>query len=71
MDDEISSLNSIKQFNSNLNFVYEELIRQFLNKNGNCEQLTFCLINWSYVLDSSRNRGKSKNLNILIIQFQK
>ena len=37
----------------NLNYVYDELIQQFLNNNGHCNYLTYNLINWDYILDSN------------------
>ena len=46
-----------KIFKSNVNFVYDELIKQFINNKGNCLESTFCLINWGYILDSNNNEG--------------
>jgi hypothetical protein len=47
---------AINIFKSNVSFVYDELIKQFINDNGNCSESTFCLINWSYILDPN-NEG--------------
>ena len=34
-----------------VDFVYEELLDQFINNNGDCEYSTFRLINWSIITD--------------------
>jgi hypothetical protein len=35
-----------------VDFVYKELIKQFLNNNGECVDSTFRLINWSVITDN-------------------
>ena len=47
-DDDVSAN---KIFRENLNFVYEELLNQFLNNNGYCKNSTFLLINWAVIFD--------------------
>ena len=47
--------NAIKIFNCNVNFVYEELLNQFINNNGQCDSSTYYLINWHILIDSSNN----------------
>jgi hypothetical protein len=49
---------AINIFKSNVRFVYDELINQFINDKGNCSESTFCLINWSYILDPN-NEGSN------------
>jgi hypothetical protein len=46
-----------KIFKNLVNFVYEELLNQFLNNNGDCEESTFRLVNWSIILDRKRTEG--------------
>jgi hypothetical protein len=53
---------SIKLLKHNIDFVYEELVIQFLNKNGGCHESTFYLINWNFILDSNKNRGIAKEI---------
>ena len=55
--EELSYIKTIKLFKCNINFVYEELIDQFINHNGDCREATFCLINWSVLLDPNYNNG--------------
>ena len=45
--------NSIKILNFNLNYVYQQLIHEFLKQNGICNNSTYNLINWDYILDSN------------------
>jgi hypothetical protein len=45
--------NSIKIINYILNFVYDELKEEFIKQNGNCNNSTYNLINWDYILDSN------------------
>ena len=40
-----------------VNFVYEELLNQFLNNNGECKESTYLLINWTSIVENS-NDGK-------------
>jgi hypothetical protein len=49
---------SIKLFKCNVNFVYEELIQQFINNNGNCDEATFFLINWGILFDYNNSNKK-------------
>jgi hypothetical protein len=59
MDTENSS--SIKLLKSTVNFVYNELIEEFINNNGLCKEATFTLANWSYLLDQANNKGNEKS----------
>jgi|LakMenEpi03Aug12_release.lakeMendotaPanAssembly.Ray.scaffolds.fasta_scaffold5119049_1 hypothetical protein len=43
-------------FRQNVDFVYEEILSQFINNNGNCKSSTFWLINWGIIFDR-RNEG--------------
>jgi hypothetical protein len=45
--------NSIKIINYNLNFVYKELIEEFIKQNGKCNNSTYNLINWDYIRDTN------------------
>ena len=45
--------NTIEIMKLNLNYVYKELINEFVNNNGNCNDSTYNLINWNYILDST------------------
>ncbi len=45
--------NSIKIIKLNLNYVYEQLINEFINNNGYCNNSTYNLFNWKYILDST------------------
>jgi hypothetical protein len=45
--------NSIKIIKLNLNYVYEQLIHEFIKNNGYCNNSTYNLINWKYILDST------------------
>ena len=38
-----------------VNFVYEELLNQFINNNGHCKDSTFLLINWGSILENSND----------------
>jgi hypothetical protein len=40
-----------KIFRYLLDFVYKELLNQFINNNGNCKCSTFQLINWSVITE--------------------
>ena len=47
--------NSIKiiNFNEFVNYVYQQLIHEFVKQNGICNNSTYNLINWDYILDSN------------------
>ena len=45
--------NSIRIIKYSLNYVYKELIYEFLNQNGHCNNSTYNLLNWDYILDSN------------------
>ena len=51
---------SIKLFKCNVDFVYEALIQQFINNNGQCDEATFFLINWGILFDYN-NSNKWRN----------
>jgi hypothetical protein len=59
MSDEYEQLclDSIKVLKLNVNFVYDKIIEQFINNNGNCNEATFSLLNWSHLLDTNNNKG--------------
>ena len=48
-------MDSIKIFNYNVNYVYKELIHEFINYNGKCNDSTYYLINWEQILDSNNS----------------
>ena len=50
-----------KLFPHLVDFVYKEMINEFLNKNGVCSESTFFLINWS-VLIEKQNSGINSEL---------
>ena len=54
-----------KLFRLNVNFVYEELLNQFVNNNGDCKLSTFWLISWGIICDP-KNTGKSTFFFFLI-----
>ena len=45
--------NSIEILNFNLNYVYQQLIHEFIKQNGICNNSTYNLINWDYILDTN------------------
>jgi len=45
--------NSVEIIKLNLNYVYKELINEFVNNNGHCNDSTYNLINWHYILDTT------------------
>ena len=47
---------SIKLIKYNLNYVYQTLINEFINNKGNCNDSTYNLINWDYILDSDNSK---------------
>jgi hypothetical protein len=47
--------NSLKIIKYNLNYVYHELINEFINNKGHCNDSTYNLINWEYILDSDKS----------------
>jgi hypothetical protein len=47
--------NSLKIIKYNLNYVYQELIIEFINNKGHCNDSTYNLINWEYILDSDNS----------------
>ena len=55
--DEFSTNNLFKLL---VNFVYETLLDQFINNNGECKYSTFSLINWNVLIDD-KNEGIKKN----------
>jgi hypothetical protein len=44
-----------KIFRHLLDFVYEELLNQFINNNGDCKDSTFRLVNWLNITNYSTN----------------
>lgn len=44
---------SNKLFRFIVNFVYEELINQFINNNAECNSSAFWLINWNLISDKT------------------
>lgn len=52
----ITELTQNKLFRVNVNFVYEELLNQFLNNNGDCKLSTFWLIGWG-IICNPKNDG--------------
>ena len=71
MDTESSS--SINLLKSTVNFVYNELLDEFIKNNGKCKETTVYLANWSYLLDPANNRGMIRlafyTLQILIMSY--
>ena len=45
--------NSIEIIKFNLNYVYQELIDEFISNKGKCNNLTYNLISWDYILKSN------------------
>ena len=43
-------------FKFTVNYVYEKIVSQFLNDNGNCDPSIFWLTNWNIICDN-RNIG--------------
>jgi hypothetical protein len=60
--------NSLKIIKYNLNYVYQELIIEFINNKGHCNDSTYNLINWEYILDSDNS---IRLLMILLNNFYK
>ena len=52
-------LQSNKVFRLLVNFVYEEILNQCTNENGECRETTYSLINWNILVDS-KNKGIMK-----------
>ena len=48
--------NTNKLFRLVVNFVYDELMNQFISNYGDCKSSTFCLINWDVIVNN-RNSG--------------
>ena len=46
--------NSTKIFELNINYVYEELVSEFIQNRGFCTDLTYNLINWKYAIDLAK-----------------
>ena len=38
-----------------VDFVYEELLHQYINQKGNCKASTFWLINWNIIIDKKND----------------
>ena len=57
MSDQISN----KLFRLLVDFVYKEVINDFIYNNGECKSSTISLINWSILFDK-KNIGKYKRL---------
>ena len=53
-----------KLFRQNVDFVYEEILSQFINNNGNCKSSTFWLINWGIIFDRRNDGIKSFKKNM-------
>ena len=49
-------LQSNKVFRLVVNFVYEEILNQFIISNGQCSETTFSLINWNLLI-GCKNKG--------------
>ena len=47
--------NTNKLFRQLVNFVYEELLNQFLNNNGDCKESTYLLLNWTSIVENSND----------------
>ena len=54
-----------KLFTFNVNYVYETIVNQFLNENGNYDSSVFWIINWNIIFDNER-----LGMNIIIIKMQ-
>ena len=50
--------NSIRIIKYNLNYVNRELIGEFINNKGKCNDSTYNIINWDYILDSDNSKIK-------------
>jgi hypothetical protein len=46
---------SNKLFRLVVDYVYKEVINEFLNNSGGCSPVTFTLINWSILFDKNNN----------------
>ena len=46
--------NWINVFRINLNYVYKEMIHEFISNGGICKESTYNLINWPYILRFSK-----------------
>jgi hypothetical protein len=44
---------SIEIIEYNLSYVYQTLIDEFVNNNGCCNESTYNIINWNYIIDSN------------------
>jgi hypothetical protein len=44
-----------KLFRLVVDYVYKEIINEFINNNGSCSRATFTLINWSILFDKNNN----------------
>ena len=51
----IDHTSTARLFRLVVNFVYEELLSQFLNNNGECKESTFLLINWTSIIENSND----------------
>jgi hypothetical protein len=58
--------NTNKLFRLVVNFVYDELLNQFIKNYGDCKSSTFCLINWD-VLVNNRNSG---NFSFCLLNYE-
>ena len=48
---------SDKVFRLLVDFVYKEVINEFINNNGECKNKNFTLINWSILFDKNNKGG--------------
>ena len=40
-----------------VDYVYEEILKDFFNNDGECNYSTFSLINWSVIIDNKSGDG--------------